>query len=249
MGTTVSRCVFATVLPAEDAVSSKWPDLRPLGGVTEAIFSSTVGVMSNDTTMFLGQFLRSPGTIGALAPSSQRLAAAVCAPVPERGEPTVVELGPGTGPFTAEIQRRLAGRGHHLAVELNQRMAELLAERFPKVDVVNGDAAELPRMLTERSLRQADVVVSGLPWAAFPRGLQLTLLEAVTSVMSHAGAFTTFAYVHAIPLSRARRFRALLHERFEEVVAGRTVWRNAPPAFVFHARRPRPRTEDSSTMA
>ncbi|WP_049563294.1 class I SAM-dependent methyltransferase [Nonomuraea sp. SBT364] len=204
--------------------------------------------MPNDSALFLGQFLRAPATIGAFAPSSQRLAAAVCAPVPERGEPTVVELGPGTGPFTAEIQRRLAGRGHHLAVELNEPMATLLAERFPAVDVVNGDAAELAGLLTQRGLRQADVVVSGLPWAAFPTELQLALLGAVTAAMSPAGAFTTFSYIHAIPLSSARRFRSLLSERFEEVVAGRTVWRNAPPAFVFHARRPRPPAELPSTM-
>jgi phosphatidylethanolamine/phosphatidyl-N-methylethanolamine N-methyltransferase len=203
--------------------------------------------MSNDSALFLGQFLRAPTSIGAIAPSSQRLAAAVCAPLPERGEPTVVELGPGTGPFTQEIQRRLAGRGHHLAVELNGPMAKILAERFPKVDVVQGDAAELPRLLTERGLHQADVVVSGLPWAAFPDGLQRGLLSAVTSVMNPSGAFTTFSYIHAIPLARARRFRALLTARFEEVVAGRTVWRNAPPAFVFHARRPRP-VPDSPTM-
>lgn len=203
--------------------------------------------MSNDSALFLGQFLRAPTSIGAIAPSSQRLAAAVCAPLPERGEPTVVELGPGTGPFTQEIQRRLAGRGHHLAVELNEPMAKILAERFPKVDVVQGDAAELPRLLTERGLHQADVVVSGLPWAAFPGELQRGLLSAVTSVMNPSGAFTTFSYIHAIPLARARRFRALLANRFEEVVAGRTVWRNAPPAFVFHARRPRP-VPDSPTM-
>ncbi|MEU7837027.1 MULTISPECIES: SAM-dependent methyltransferase [unclassified Nonomuraea] len=196
--------------------------------------------MPNDTAMFLGQFLRAPATIGALAPSSRWLAAAVCAPVPERGEPTVVELGPGTGPFTAEIQRRLSGRGHHLAVEVNQSLAALLAERFPTVDVANDDATELRRLLGERGLRQADVVVSGLPWAAFPEDLQRGLLGAVASTLSPAGAFTTFSYIHAVPLNSARRFRALLAERFEEVVRGRTVWRNAPPAFVFHARRPRP---------
>lgn len=203
--------------------------------------------MSNDSALFLGQFLRAPTCIGAIVPSSQRLAAAVCAPLPERGEPTVVELGPGTGPFTQEIQRRLAGRGHHLAVELNEPMAKTLAERFPKVDVVQGDAAKLPRLLAERGLRQVDVVVSGLPWAAFSDELQRGLLGAVTSVMNPLGAFTTFSYLHAIPLARARRFRALLADRFEEVVAGRTVWRNAPPAFVFHARRPRP-ASDAPTM-
>ncbi|MEV4289693.1 SAM-dependent methyltransferase [Nonomuraea bangladeshensis] len=195
--------------------------------------------MSNDTALFLGQFLRSPAVIGAVAPSSRRLAAAVCAPVPERGEPTVVELGPGTGPFTEEIQQRLGGRGHHLAVELNAPMAKLLAARFPLVDVAHADAARLGELLRERGLRQADVVVSGLPWAAFPEQAQRDLLGAVTAAMGQGAAFTTFSYIHAIPLSSARRFRALLAERFEEVVPGRTVWRNAPPAFVFHARRPR----------
>lgn len=195
--------------------------------------------MANDTALFLGQFLRSPGTIGAVAPSSRRLAAAVCAPIPERGEPVVVELGPGTGAFTAEIQRRLGGRGHHLAVELNETMAGLLAERFPGVDVAHADAASLTDLLVERGLRSADVVVSGLPWAAFPDVLQRDLLAAVTSAMSPGAAFTTFSYLHAIPLGPARRFRSLLAEQFEEVVQGRTVWRNTPPAFVFNARRPR----------
>ncbi|MFC4007091.1 class I SAM-dependent methyltransferase [Nonomuraea purpurea] len=196
--------------------------------------------MSNDTALFLGQFLRAPTTIGALAPSSRRLAAAVCAPVPERGEPTVVELGPGTGSFTSEIQQRLGGRGHHLAVEVNEPMARLLSERFPTVDVAHADAARVGELLSERGLRQADVVVSGLPWAAFPQKVQHELLDAVAAAMGQGAAFTTFSYIHAIPLSSARRFRALLAERFEEVVPGRTVWRNTPPAFVFHARRPRP---------
>ncbi|MEU7005074.1 SAM-dependent methyltransferase [Nonomuraea sp. NPDC046570] len=195
--------------------------------------------MPRDTALFLGQFMRSPATIGALAPSSQRLASAVCAPLPERGEPIVVELGPGTGSFTAEIQRRLDGRGHHLAIELNSRLAGLLADRFPTVDVVEGDAAALASLLSERRIRHADVVVSGLPWAAFPDELQQCLLGAVADSLGPAGAFTTFSYLHAIPLPPARRFRALLAERFEEVVVSRTVWRNAPPAFVFHARRPR----------
>ncbi|MFI6317870.1 class I SAM-dependent methyltransferase [Nonomuraea sp. NPDC050556] len=195
--------------------------------------------MTSDSALFFGQFVRSPATIGALAPSSQRLAEVVCAPVPERGDPVIVELGPGTGPFTAEIQRRLGGRGHHLAVELNERLATLLSDRFPSADVVCDDAARLPELLAERGLSHADAVVSGLPWAAFPRELQLRLMDAVTSVLSPVGAFTTFSYIHAIPLPPARRFRELLASRFEEVVPGRTVWRNPPPAFVFHARRPR----------
>jgi phosphatidylethanolamine/phosphatidyl-N-methylethanolamine N-methyltransferase len=35
-----------------------------------------------------------------------------------------------------------------------------------------------------------------------------------------------------------RRLREHLARTFEEVVAGRTVWANLPPALVYHARRP-----------
>ncbi|WP_437044255.1 class I SAM-dependent methyltransferase [Streptomyces sp. enrichment culture] len=183
--------------------------------------------------------MRSPVHIGAIAPSSQYLARAVTCPVPERGEPIVVELGAGTGPFTAEIQRRLEGRGRHLAIEVNPSFAGLLSRRYPGAEVLQHDAADLRRLLDQRGIDRADVVVSGLPWALFPVSAQRQLLaEAVSSLGPH-GAFTTFTYLHATPLNSARRFRTLLAEYFEEVVPSRTIWRNSPPAFVLHARRPR----------
>ncbi|MEV7069177.1 methyltransferase domain-containing protein [Streptomyces collinus] len=193
-----------------------------------------------EATLFLGQWMRSPSHIGAIAPSSRHLARAVTCAIPERGEPVVVELGPGTGPFTAEIQRKLAGRGRHLAVEINPRLAELLRDRYPAAEVIQGNAADLRQLLDERGVDQADVVVSGLPWSLFPTTVQEQLIEELTAVLAPAGALTTFAYRHAVPLASARRFRGLLADRFEEVVPGRTVWRNSPPAYVLHARRPRP---------
>ncbi|MCT9930298.1 methyltransferase domain-containing protein [Planotetraspora sp. A-T 1434] len=195
--------------------------------------------MANESAIFFGQFLRAPAVTGAIAPSSRRLSSAVCVPVPERGDPVVVELGPGTGPFTAEIQRRLGGRGRHLAVEINQRLAGHLAAAHPGVEIVVGDAERLPRLLAERDLPAADVIVSGLPWAAFSPAHQSSLLAAVVEALDPRGAFTTFSYVHARPLPPALRFRRGLADAFEEVVPGRTVWRNLPPAFVYHARRPR----------
>ena len=196
--------------------------------------------MALEAAFFLGQFLRSPTTTGAIMPSSRYLAAAVAAPIPERGDPVVVELGAGTGPFTAEIQRRLAGRGRHIAIEINPRLARRLAQRHPEVELVVDDAARLPRLLAERGIPAADVIVSGLPWAAFSATVQSRLLDAVLRVMRPDGAFTTFSYAHARPLTTAIRFRRRLHAAFEEVVPSRTIWRNLPPAFVYHARRPRP---------
>lgn len=187
---------------------------------------------------FLWEFMRSPLTVGALAPSGRSLARVVTAPVPSTGDPVVVELGPGTGAFTTTIQRRLAGRGRHVAVELNDRFARRLALTHPGVDVARADARDLVPLLAARGLGAADVVVSGLPWAAFAPRDQRDVLRAVISVLPPHGVFTTFAYVHARWTGPARRLMRSLRSQFDEVVVGRTVWDNVPPALVYHCRRP-----------
>jgi phosphatidylethanolamine/phosphatidyl-N-methylethanolamine N-methyltransferase len=199
--------------------------------------------------VFVGEFIRNPARTGAVAPSSRPLARRAICPVPERGEPVVVEMGPGTGSFTALIRHRLRGRGHHLAVELNPRFAGLLRARFPDLDVVDGDAVDLPKILADRGLGHADVIVSSLPWSVFTVRVQRSLLDAVRESLAENGAFTTFAYLHAIWLPPARRFRSLLDSTFEEVLTGRTVWWNPPPALVYTARRPRPPEEGSCDVS
>ncbi|MCW3841788.1 methyltransferase domain-containing protein [Micromonospora yasonensis] len=194
--------------------------------------------MIRDAPAFLGQFARHPLSTGAVLPSGSTLARDITAAVPRAGEPLVVELGPGTGAFTRAIQQRLAGRGHHLAVELNPAFAVTLARRHPAVEVVRADAAALGALLAERRLGPADVVVSGLPWAAFAAARQRAILHAVVGALGSGGTFTTFAYRHALPARPARRFHRLLRELFDEVTVGRTVWRNLPPALVYHCRRP-----------
>jgi phosphatidylethanolamine/phosphatidyl-N-methylethanolamine N-methyltransferase len=187
---------------------------------------------------FFLEFVRDPMTVGAVAPSGPALARVATAAVSSTGSPIVVELGPGTGSFTAAIQRRLAGRGRHIAVELNARFAQKLAALHPEVEVVHADAADLAAVLAQRGLRQADVVVCGLPWAAFPENQQRDVLSSVVATLSPHGVFTTFAYVHARWAPPARRLLRSMRSRFDEVVIGRTVWANLPPALVYYCRRP-----------
>jgi phosphatidylethanolamine/phosphatidyl-N-methylethanolamine N-methyltransferase len=199
-------------------------------------------IMSNDRMMFFQRFLRYPWRVGAVAPSSGALARQMVAPVPGTGHPVVVELGPGTGAFTDAIQRCLGGRGYHLAVEIDPVFAGVLRRRFPSVDVVVAGADRLPEVLALRGLRAADVVVSGLPWAVLPPVQAARIMAGVAASMTPQGAFTTFAYVHALWTPAARRLRRDLRRTFEEVVPGRTVWANLPAALVYHARRPRPQS-------
>ncbi|MEU3983729.1 SAM-dependent methyltransferase [Streptomyces sp. NPDC026672] len=177
-------------------------------------------------------------TVGAIAPSGRALAQVVTSTVPRSGHPVVVELGPGSGAFTGVIQERLGGRGRHIAVEVNQEFARRLAFSHPSVDVVGTDARHIRKVLAERHIAAADVIVSGLPWAAFAAKDQDDVLDGVRTTLPPHGVFTTFAYVHARWAPPARRLLGTLRSGFEEVVIGRTVWSNLPPALVYHCRRP-----------
>ncbi len=187
---------------------------------------------------FLNAFLSRPATMGAVAPSSARLAEVLAAVVPASGAPVVVELGPGTGAVSDAIDGRLPAGGRHLAVELDERMVAFLARSRPGLEVVHGDARELGRLLADRGVERADAVVCGLPWALFDDATQHAVLGQVGRVIGPTGAFTTFAYVHGMAIPAARRFRAVLRRRFEEVLVTATVWANLPPAFVYACRRP-----------
>jgi phospholipid N-methyltransferase len=192
----------------------------------------------HDLRVFLGAVRRQPSAVGAIAPSGPALAGLLATVVPSTGTPTVVELGPGTGSATKAVQRRIPAAGRHLAVEIDGTLVEHLKAAHPRLDVVHGDAAELAKLLADRGIEQVDAVISGLPWALFPEELQRAILRQVGSVLTPAGAFTTFAYVHALGMKQARNFRALLDRSFDEVIVSRVVWANVPPAISYVCRRP-----------
>ncbi|HEY3895363.1 MAG TPA: methyltransferase domain-containing protein [Pseudonocardiaceae bacterium] len=188
---------------------------------------------------FIAAALRSPATVGAVAPSSSQLAARLAAVVPRGGAPVIVELGPGTGSVTAAIEHRLGGRGRQVAVELDPALASYLSVQFAEVEILVGDAAELTQLFAAHLVHEVDAVVSGLPWSLIDSDAQRAIIDAAACSLRPQGCFTTFAYVHALAMPRARQFRALLGEIFAEVLTTRTVWWNLPPAVTYVCRRPR----------
>jgi phospholipid N-methyltransferase len=178
-------------------------------------------------------------------PSSTALARAVADAAlagSSRPDPLVVELGAGSGAFTAELARRLDRRARHLAVELNPALAHRLAGRLDDVEVVPADAGELPTLLALRGLpgaRGVDVVVSGLGWSATRPGRDDSLLPVVASTLADDGVFVQFGYTFTRWAAPARALEAELHELFGEVTTSARVWRNLPPALVHRAARPR----------
>ncbi|PKW17195.1 phospholipid N-methyltransferase [Saccharopolyspora spinosa] len=200
--------------------------------------SGSRSVLTNYRT-FIERAVHKPNLVGAVAPSSPNLAREMAAVVPTAGSPVVVELGPGTGALSSGIAQRLPVGGRQVAIEVDSGMVEYLRAELPWLEVIQGDASRLGDLLADAGIDRVDAVVSGLPWSIFPAKLQQDILDQVGAVLAPGGAFTTFAYVHALGMAGARQFRRRLDLSFDEVLTSHTVWRNIPPARIYVCRRPR----------
>ena len=180
---------------------------------------------------FLGTVVRNPRSVGAVAPSSRRLANHMVADIVPGSR--VIELGAGTGALTRAILACGVSPADLLAIEQNEAFSEMLRKRFPGVAVVTDNASALSRhahVLTG----PADFVVSGLPLLLFTPGRKLRLLHQVFSVLTEQGAFHQFTYGGRCPVERA-----VLHRLGLEATLLRFTPLNVPPAFVYRLQRRR----------
>ena len=181
---------------------------------------------------FLGEFLRDPRSVGAVAPSGRQLAQQMVAAAEVSADHVVVELGAGTGSFTAELLR-VVSADRFVALEPNLAFAERLAERFPGIRFEPAMAQGLRAVLERHSLARVDRVVSGLPFALWSDEVQQDVLTAVIEVLNPGGRLVTFGYLQSQILPAARRFRRRLQEQFVEVEVASVAWWNLPPAMVW----------------
>jgi phosphatidylethanolamine/phosphatidyl-N-methylethanolamine N-methyltransferase len=181
---------------------------------------------------FLKEFITKPFVIGAIAPSSKRLARKMVEGVNFARTKAIVEFGPGTGAFTDKILRRIAPDCRYFAIELNPTMAELWRQRHPGATLRLDSVKNVDVLCREEGIDQVDVIFSGLPWASFDDQLQEETLEASLRVLRPGGQLITFGYRVGTMLPKGRRFYRRLPRYFSKVERSEYVWRNLPPAFV-----------------
>lgn len=192
--------------------------------------------MTDEAVNFLKEFVTKPQQIGAIVPSSPALAREIVARIEWAKAEIVVEYGPGLGAVTSEILRRAEGCDF-FAIEVNEVYAEAFVQRFPGVPLYRDSAANVVDICARHGVDHVDAVVSGLPWANFSHETQDEVLDAMLDVLAPEGQFATFAYMHGLALPSGRRFRHKLEAHFRTVERSSVVWRNTPPAVVYHCRR------------
>jgi phospholipid N-methyltransferase len=186
---------------------------------------------------FFREFLGNWKTTGAVAPSSPGLARRMIHAAGIDRARCILELGPGTGSFTSLIRETMPAGSLYLGLDMNPSFVASLRRRFPGLRFEAAAAQEFEYSDFLPAGESFDAIICGLPWTAFPKPLQVAILDQVMPRLRHGGIMAAFAYTGFHLLPNGRRFRALLRERCAQLDATSTVWPNLPPAFVYAATR------------
>lgn len=180
--------------------------------------------------MFLRQFVRHPGMIGSIIPSSATLVDRILDQVDWQHCRLFVEYGPGVGTFTRAILDRLHPDAQLIAIDLNLDFVAWLEAnmRDPRLRVVHGSAADVRRFVKEAGRHQADYILSGIPFSTLPDGLGEAICAETRAALRPGGAFLVYQY--------SRYVRRLLDPAFD-AVSDELEWRNIPPCRIFRALR------------
>lgn len=179
-----------------------------------------------DTTLFLQEWFANPQRTGSVAPSSRQLAAAMAHWLPSNPDSFVLELGPGTGAVTQALIKRGLREDRLVAIERNPKMARLLREKFPRAQIINGDAWHLDHLLRSRRepVESVGAVISSLPLLNFPPEEAEALTQKIRAVLEPDGNWVQYSYhLGKKQVRGAASFK---------LRASKIVWLNFPPARV-----------------
>jgi phosphatidylethanolamine/phosphatidyl-N-methylethanolamine N-methyltransferase len=181
-----------------------------------------------DQWQFLRRLAAEPRHVGAIAPSGPALARAMAAQVDTGAAGPVLELGPGTGVVTAALLARGIAAARLTAIEYDSDFARLVAQRFPGMRVITGDAYDLGKTLGESAAYPFAAIVSSLPLLNETPARRQKLIADAFDRLGPGAPFVQFSYGLQPPVPETSSIR---------VRRAALVLFNLPPARVWVYRK------------
>lgn len=142
--------------------------------------------------LFAWNFFRNPIRNASLLPSSKSASELMLTGIDFSKVNTLVELGPGTGVFTAEILRKARPGTRIILIELEASYINPLRQQFgEQVIVEQANANQMEQILAKHGIDRVDLIVSGLPYTISNKE---QLLDSILKVTGQGTIFRFFTY-------------------------------------------------------
>lgn len=178
----------------------------------------------NEIRFFRG-WMTGPRSVGAIMPTSGRMARRMASLIDTDSGLPVLELGPGTGVITKAILERGVPADQVVSVEYSTDFYQHLKKSYEGVNFINGDAFNLKETLGTLRDQTFDCVISGIPLLNFPMHMRVSLLEDLLDRMPPGRPVVQFSYGPVSPIiAQPDRYHI---KHFDFIV------RNIPPAQIW----------------
>ncbi len=173
--------------------------------------------------MFYKNLFKNFRNIGACAPSTQYLAAAIAHSLPENFQGMLLELGVGTGNITRGLLKRKIAQKNIIGIESSIDFIQFLRPIYPGVTFIHGDAKDLSKLIKHVDVPIA-AIVSSLPLRAMKKDSLSKIINQIDLVLMPGGYYIQYTYfMKKNPIATQSGYRH---------VKSRYVWANFPPARV-----------------
>lgn len=173
-------------------------------------------------TLFLYEAVMHPSMVGALFPSSKRLAKCLTQQISKNPPGFVVELGAGTGAITAALLNQKGLFQQLIVIERSAKLANHLMQRFPELSIIQGDACQLHTLINTSFSSPIHAIVSSLPLRTLSSSTIEKIGVEINHVLIKGGLYIQYTYsLWGKPLCPSSRLK-LIHQQW--------VWQNLPPA-------------------
>lgn len=176
--------------------------------------------------VFFKGFIKHPVMVGSIIPSSDRTVKKMLAPVDWDNTKLFVEYGPGIGTFCQPVLDRMRPDATLLVIDLNPDFIDYLRKtiRDSRFIAVHGSAADVNDIIAQFGFKNADYVLSGLPFSTLPNNLGPIIAEETAKAIRPGGAFLVYQF-----RARARDF---MEPHFRKIDNGFELW-NILPCHLF----------------
>lgn len=183
----------------------------------------------DDEIRFFKGMISTPKTVGAIMPTSARMAARMASIIDTGSGLPVLELGPGTGVITRAILEKGVKPENLVSVEYSSQFVQHLRDKYPGVNFINGDAFSLAETLADYRGQKFDCVISGIPLLNFPMHQRVKLIEDLLKLIPVGRPVVQFSYGPVSPVVARPDSYTIKHFDF--------IVRNIPPAQIWHYRK------------
>lgn len=218
-----------------------------------AVYGSAKHLLGDEAIPFFKGIIKHPKMVGAFAPCSRTVAQEVIKYIDTlHGEVAIVEVGGGTGQFTAELEKKLNTMLHTGritsyivdVIEINPEFCQVLKSKFkdnPRIQIYCTDIVDW------QPHYQYEAIISSIPFTNIPKKLVKNILRAYEQMIKQGH---TLSYIELMffpkfietitwgDTKRELQEKSQLIADFRNTYLLETVkiWRNIPPLYVHHLR-------------